>query len=91
MIKTFFDKPALADQGISGDGVLNSGTDPQVDTGGSGALQTLFDRPAVQNFEGSETPNSVSGLPATPNRFQESGEPPAPPSLEKRNPGTIDR
>lgn len=38
-----------------------------------------------------ETPNNVSGLPTLPHRFVESGEPPAPPTLEDRNPGTIDQ
>ena len=76
--------------GMGGASVVSSGSDPNVDTGGSSALQSPFDKPITQAPGGSETANSVSGLPAQPNRFEPSGTPPAPPSLEDRNPGTID-
>lgn len=38
-----------------------------------------------------ESSNSVSGLPALPSRFVSTEAPPEPPSLEDRNPGTIDK
>ena len=37
-----------------------------------------------------ESANSESGLPALPSRWEPTGKPPEPPSLEDRNPGTID-
>ena len=40
---------------------------------------------------GEETGNSVSSLPLAPNRYQPAETPPAPPSLQDRNPGTIDQ
>ena len=75
----------------AGAGVVSRGTDPNVDTGGAGALQSPYTQPAISNFDGQESPNSVSGLPLQPNRFEPSGTPPSPPDLTDRNPGNVDR
>lgn len=74
-----------------GDSVVSRGTDPQINTGGEGAADPFWPAPIVPTPGGEETANSVSGLPAQPNRFEPSGTPPAPPDLTDRNPGTIDR
>lgn len=89
-LKTPWDNYPVPMPGLGGAGVVSSGSDPSVDTSGSSALQTAYDKPVTSAPSGAETPNSVSGLPAQPNRFEPSGTPPAPPSLEDRNPGTID-
>lgn len=91
-LKTPFDKPAYGDTSdLSGDLATSRGTDPLTDTSGSSGLKTPFDKPIDPNLEGQETANSVSGLPMQPNRFQPSETPPEPPSLQDRNPGTIDK
>lgn len=38
-----------------------------------------------------ETANTVSGLPLLPHRFVSNEDPPPPPTLEDRMPGTIDK
>lgn len=91
-LKTPYDNavyPTTSD--LSGDLPTARGTDPLIDTGGSSALETPFDKPIHAAMEGDETANSVSGLPKQPRRFQPSQPPPEPPTLETRNPGTIDK
>jgi hypothetical protein len=91
-LKTPFTQPVYPNTtDLGGDLATSRGTDPLTDTSGSSALQTPFDKPIDPSLDGQETPNSVSGLPAQPNRFQPSETPPDPPSLEDRNPGTIDK
>ena len=91
-LKTFWNNPGGPDlyPGLDGDGVTGRGTDPQVDTGGENALQSAWPNDPVPGIDGSESPNSVSGLPSMPNRFEPSEQPPPPPSLQDRRPGTID-
>lgn len=94
-LKSPFDKavyPNTSDLG--GDLPTARGTDPLTDLsagGGSSGLKTFFEKPIDPSLDGAETPNSVSGLPLQPQRFQPSETPPEPPSLETRNPGTIDK
>jgi len=91
-LKTPFDKPIYPDTSdLGGAGVLSRGTDPQIDTGGSSGLKTPFDRPIDPSLDGAETANSVSGLPLQPNRFEPSEGLPEIPTLQDRNPGTIDK
>lgn len=93
-LKTFWPNPGgpEAYPGLSGDGVTQSGSDPQVSVEGSDALvQRHWTNPSVPDPSGEETPNSVSGLPALPNRFEPAAEPPPPPTLQDRRPGTIDQ
>jgi len=54
------------------------------DIGASGGDPNITDGQA-------ETANSVSGLPLLPSRMVSNEAPPPPPSLEDRNPGTIDQ
>jgi len=92
MLKTPFDKPVdpgTADLG--GQGVISRGTDPLTDLSGSSGLQTPFTQPIDPSLDGAESPNSVSGLPMTPNRFEPAESGVMPPSLQDRNPGTIDK
>ena len=73
---------------LSGAGVTGRGCDPNAeggDAGGSG-LRPLWGDAPVGAMGNAETSNSVSGLPATPNRFEPSGEPPGPPDLTDRSP-----
>lgn len=50
--------------------------------------QPMAENPAPSR---TETANSVSGLPLQPQRFQPDETPPDPPSMQMRNPGTIDK
>jgi hypothetical protein len=93
-LKTHWTDPVLPTHEPSGQGIVSSGSDPNADGGGGeGALQSPWpaDKYAMPTLtSGAESPNSVSGLPALPNRFEPSGTPPAPPDLTDRRPGTID-
>lgn len=84
-------KPVLTDVNSAGDSIISRGTDPNVTLDGDSALDPLWAAPVVPTPGGEETPNSVSGLPAEPNRFEPSDTPPQPPDLTDRNPGTIDQ
>ncbi len=91
-LKTPFEKPVYGDTSdLGGQLPTARGTDPLIDTGGTSGLKTFFDKPIDPSMEGNETANSVSGLPLQPSRFQPSETPPEPPSLQTRNPGTIDK
>ncbi len=90
-LKTPFDDPAMSAPDLSGSGVISRGGDPNVDTAGSSGLQPLWSDMPVSNSDGGETANPVSGLPLHPDRWEPSAASEQPPSLEDRNPGTIDR
>ena len=92
-LKTFWPNPGGPDAnpGLSGDSVTGSGSDPQVTVDSpNGLTQVAWPNPSVPTPGGEETENSVSGLPAQPNRFEPSEQPPPPPTLQDRRPGTID-
>jgi len=90
-LKTFWDNPGMpSSTDLSGDTVTSSGSDPQVEASGVEAHDPFWPNPPVPKIDGGESPNSVSGLPALPNRFEPSAQPPEPPSLQDRRPGTID-
>jgi hypothetical protein len=90
-LKTNWTDSGVPVPGLSGDGVTARGGDPNVDTSGSGAIKDFWpDKDQIASSpEGKESPNNVSGLPTIPSRFEPSGAPPEPPSLQDRNPGTI--
>ena len=92
-LNTPFEKPVYPNlTDLGGDLATSRGTDPNIDTGGSSGLTASpFDKAILPSIDAQESANSVSGLPSLPNRFQPSEEPPDPPSLERRNPGTIDK
>jgi hypothetical protein len=77
--------------GLEGDSIVSRGTDPNIDTAGSGALQTPYNKPGTTAPDGQESGNSVSGLPSLPNRYEPSDTPPEMPTLKDRQPGTIDK
>ncbi len=82
--------PAMSDLG--GQLPTSRGSDPLIDLnagGASGLTQVAWTNPIVPTPGGQETPNSLSGLPAAPARYQPSDTPPGPPNLTDRNPGTI--
>lgn len=92
MLTTPFNDPIYPNTSdLSGDVATSRGSDPNAsgDAGAAG-LDPVWPAPVVPTPSGAETPNSVSGLPALPNRYAPSDQPPAPPSLEDRTPGTID-
>lgn len=96
MIKTPWTDPVYGHTSdLSGQLPTSRGTDPCVDlsAGGSGSGLTAipWTGSVVPTPSGEETPNSLSGLPLAPNRYQPSDTPPAPPTLTDRNPGTIDQ
>lgn len=79
---------------LAGNGVTARGGDPNVDTSGAGGLKDFWpaDKQLLANGpDGKETPNSVSGLPTLPSRFEPTEQPPTPPDLTDRRPGTIDK
>ena len=93
-LKTHWTDPAYGNTGdLSGDLATSRGSDPNADGGGDkgNGLDPLWSNPVCPTPSGEESGNSVSGLPAMPNRFAPSEAPPEPPSLKDRNPGTIDQ
>lgn len=92
-LKTFWDNPGMPKTyDLGADGVTSSGSDPNATVGSpNGLTDVLWTNPPVPGIDGSESPNSVSGLPPLPNRFEPAEQPPEPPSLQDRNPGTIDK
>lgn len=96
-IKTVFDKAVYPDTSdLSGDLATSRGGDPLIDlnAGGGSGLKTFWEGnngPIVSTPGGEETANSLSGLPKLPWRYEPPEEPPDPPTLEDRNPGTIDK
>jgi len=90
-LKTNWDNAVLSSMDLSGDSIPSSGSDPNADGGdGDDACNPLWPDPPVTFGTRSESPNSVSGLPALPNRFEPNETPPEPPSLQDRSPTTID-
>jgi hypothetical protein len=91
-LKTPFSEPAMP-MGFDPGGDLPTarGNDPLIDMGGASGLQPIWSDMPVSMGESSETSNSVSGLPAHPDRYQPSEQPPSPPDLTDRSPGTIDQ
>jgi hypothetical protein len=80
----------------SGAGVVSSGSDPNADGGdGPGGLKSFWDEkralPENANPGNAESNNSVSGLPALPNRFEPAESTADIPDLTDRSPGTIDK
>lgn len=90
-LKTNWSDPGTPTPGLEGQGVVDRGTDPNIDTGGSSGLQTIFDQAIDPSVDGAESPNSVSGLPSLPSRFEPAESSVEIPSLKDRNPGTIDK
>lgn len=91
-LKTFWDNPIAGDQGLAGSSIVSSGSDPSVMplAEGDTAHDPVWPNPPVPYLTGQESENSVSGLPPLPNRFEPADQPPGPPSLQDRRPGTID-
>ena len=94
---TPFEKPIYPNTtDLGGDLPTARGHDPLITDGGSSALLSPFDGatgkavyPDLTSID--ETPNPVSGLPKRPERFQPTETPPELPTMETRNPGTIDK
>jgi hypothetical protein len=91
-LKSFWNDAPVPSVGLGGDGVVSSGSDPQVTVDApNGLTQVAWTNAPVPSISGEETENSVSGLPQQPNRFEPSpSQPPAPPTLNERSPTTID-
>jgi hypothetical protein len=92
-LKTFWPNPPGPDlyPPLTGDTVTGSGSDPMVTVDSpNGLTQVLWPDPTVSDPSGAETPNTVSGLPPMPNRFEPTATPPPLPTLQDRRPGTID-
>jgi hypothetical protein len=92
-LKTFWDNPGMpSSSDLGGDSITSSGSDPSITVDDpNGLTQVAWQNPSVPTPDGSESENSVSGLPSLPNRYQPSETPPEPPTLQDRNPGTIDQ
>jgi hypothetical protein len=84
--------PPVPTQDLGGDLVTDRGGDPLIDTGGTSGLIDFWTKEQIVEVPpDKETPNPVSGLPTTPARWEPSDNPPPPPDLTDRNPGTIDQ
>lgn len=77
---------------LAGDTIISRGDDPSADGNpGPGGLQPVWGDAPFSSDAQAETANSVSGLPAHPNRYEPAAETVMPPDLTDRNPGTIDK
>ncbi len=92
-------EPALKDVGdLSGGGVISRGSDPNSEGGrdGDAAIKNFWEdgkqvMPENPDPDTSESSNSVSGLPALPNRYEPADKNIEDvPDLTTRSPGTID-
>lgn len=91
-LKTFWDNPGVPSQtDLTSDAATSSGSDPNISFEGVEAHDPFWPNPPVPKIDGSESENSVSGLPSLPNRYEPTDQPPPPPSLQDRRPGTIDQ
>jgi hypothetical protein len=91
-LKPLWSNPPVPTPGLEGDLATSRGNDPNAEGNpGPDGLQPIWTNDVVPVPGGQETPNSVSGLPSHIDRFTPSGEPPPPPDLTDRNPGTIDQ
>lgn len=91
-LKPLWSNPPVGDVGLDGDLVSGRGGDPNITVDQpNGLTHPMWGNSFVPDPPEKETANSVSGLPATPSRFEPSGTPPEPPSLQDRSPGTIDQ
>jgi hypothetical protein len=93
-LKTFWQDPGMPQQtDLGGDTIVSSGSDPNVDLGeGGNPITPFWPAPPVPELSSQEeSSNSVSGLPSLPNRYEPADQPPGPPDLTDRNPGTIDK
>lgn len=94
-LKTPWSNPVYPDTSdLGGDLATSRGNDPNADGDpGPAAIKTFWE-PAKQitkDMSMEESGNSVSGLPSLPNRFEPTEQPPDPPDLTTRSPGTIDK
>lgn len=90
-LKTNWSDPGTPIPDLGGQGVISRGSDPLIDMSGSSGLKTLFDKPIDPSLDGAETPNSVSGLPLLPNRFEPAQSGVTIPSMKDRSPLTVDK
>jgi hypothetical protein len=92
-LRTNWTNPAMPmASSITGDTILSSGGDPNADGNpGPNGLKDSWDNAPFSGDPQKETANTVSGLPPLPDRWEPSDNPPPPPSLQDRNPGTIDQ
>lgn len=82
--------PPVPTPDLGGDLITARGGDPNTPVTGTSPIQAPWTDPFVGQMPGKETPNSVSGLPLHPDRYEPNDTPPPPPSVKDRNPGTID-
>lgn len=90
-LMTPWTSPPVPTKDLSGDLATQRGSDPNVTVDEPNGLQPVWSDPITTLSSDAETANSVSGLPSQPSRFAPSDTPPPPPSLQDRNPGTIDQ
>lgn len=93
-LKTFWESKDQIFTGTDtgGAGVVSSGSDPNADGGaGESGLKPMWPDAPLGSLDQAESSNSVSGLPALPNRFEPSESSAEPPDLTDRSPGTIDQ
>lgn len=97
-LKTNWHDPAYGNTtNDAGDLAIGRGSDPNADGNRdhpAGLVNFWEDSKQALSEQGvptEESANSVSGLPKLPNRFQPAEGRVEPPSLQDRNPGTIDK
>lgn len=94
-LKTPWSNPVYGDTSdLGGAGVVSRGSDPNAaGDDGAAAIKEFWpaDKQATSSASQEESNNSVSGLPALPNRFEPSEGTVDMPDLTTRSPGTIDK
>jgi hypothetical protein len=95
-LKTPWSNPVYPDTSdLGGAGVVSRGSDPNAagDNGAGMGIDPLWppDKRATTADGQEESANSVSGLPALPNRFEPAEGTVDMPDLTTRSPGTIDK
>ena len=90
-LKSPWTNPITSSTDLDSDLATSRGSDPQITVDApNGLTQVAWTNPSVPTPSGEESPNSVSGLPSLPNRYEPPVQPPPPPTLQDRRPGTID-
>ena len=90
-LKPLWTNPPVPDVGLSGDSIITRGGDPAITVDTPDGLMPIWSDAFVPAMPEKETASPVSGLPTLPNRWEPSDNPPEPPNLTDRTPGTIDQ
>ena len=90
-LKTFWDDPGMPmSTDLGGDTVVSSGSDPSVSVEGENPIKPFWPNPPSRHRAARRPRTRSAACRRLPNRFEPSDQPPPPPTLQDRRPGTID-